>query len=43
MSGYSDEAVHQHGVIRPESAFVEKPFTARTLAHKVREVLDGSG
>jgi PAS domain S-box-containing protein len=40
MSGYSDEAVYRHGVIHPNSAFIEKPFTERTLAEKVREVLD---
>jgi hypothetical protein len=40
MSGYSDEAVYHHGVIRPESAFIEKPFTALTLTRKVRELLD---
>ena len=43
MSGYSDEAVHHHGVIRPDSAFVEKPFTALTLTAKVRELLDRPG
>jgi PAS domain S-box-containing protein len=40
MSGYSDEAVHHGGVIRPDSAFIEKPFSARTLTRKVRETLD---
>jgi len=40
MSGYSDEAVFQHGIIRPDTAFIEKPFTQATLAGKVREVLD---
>jgi hypothetical protein len=40
MSGYSDEAVYRHGVISPNAAFIEKPFTERTLAGKVREVLD---
>jgi PAS domain S-box-containing protein len=40
MSGYSDEAVTRHGVLRPDAAFVEKPFTERVLARKVREVLD---
>jgi two-component system cell cycle sensor histidine kinase/response regulator CckA len=40
MSGYSDEAVYSHGVISPNAAFLEKPFTDRTLALKVREVLD---
>jgi len=40
MSGYSDEAVHRHGVLGESAAFLEKPFTERTLARKVREVLD---
>jgi two-component system cell cycle sensor histidine kinase/response regulator CckA len=40
MSGYSDEAVHRHGQITASAAFLEKPFTERTLARKVREVLD---
>jgi two-component system cell cycle sensor histidine kinase/response regulator CckA len=43
MSGYSDEAVYRHGEISPDAAFIEKPFTDRTLARKVREVLDGVG
>ncbi len=42
MSGYSDEAVFRHGMIRPGTAFIEKPFTQVALARKVREVLDGS-
>ena len=41
MSGYSDEAVDRHGEISPNAALIEKPFTDRTLARKVREVLDG--
>jgi two-component system cell cycle sensor histidine kinase/response regulator CckA len=40
MSGYSDEAVQRQGVLSPAAAFLEKPFTERTLARKVREVLD---
>jgi PAS domain S-box-containing protein len=40
MSGYSDEAVHRHGVLGESAAFLEKPFTERALARKVREVLD---
>jgi two-component system, cell cycle sensor histidine kinase and response regulator CckA len=40
MSGYSDEAVLRHGVLNPNAAFIEKPFSDRTLARKVREVLD---
>jgi PAS domain S-box-containing protein len=42
MSGYSDEAVHRHGVLGESAAFLEKPFTERTLARKVREVLDAT-
>jgi two-component system cell cycle sensor histidine kinase/response regulator CckA len=41
MSGYSDEAVHRQGMLGASAAFLEKPFTERTLARKVREVLDG--
>jgi PAS domain S-box-containing protein len=40
MSGYSDEAVFSNGLIRPNTAFIEKPFNERGLARKVREVLD---
>jgi two-component system cell cycle sensor histidine kinase/response regulator CckA len=40
MSGYSDEAVYRHGEISPDASFIEKPFTDRTLARKVRGVLD---
>ena len=43
MSGYSDEAVYRHGEISPDAAFIEKPFTDRALARKVRDVLDGVG
>jgi CheY-like chemotaxis protein len=42
MSGYSDEAVHRHGVLGESAAFLEKPFTERALARKVREVLDAT-
>ena len=40
MSGYSDEAVVRHGVLSEAAAFLEKPFTEKALARKVREVLD---
>jgi len=40
MSGYSDEAVFRHGIIRPNTAFIEKPFSEVSLAAKLREVLD---
>ena len=40
MSGYSEEAVYRHGILGDQSAFLEKPFTERALARKVREILD---
>ena len=40
MSGYTDDAIMQHGVLDVGVAFLQKPFTPRSLAQKVREVLD---
>ena len=40
MSGYTDDAIVQHGVLRPGIAFLHKPFTAEALGRKIREVLD---
>ena len=40
MSGYTDEAVFQHGTIPPTEAFIQKPFSPLGLARKVRAVLD---
>jgi CheY-like chemotaxis protein len=40
MSGYTDGAIEQHGVLEPGTAFIQKPFTPDSLAEKVRSVLD---
>jgi two-component system cell cycle sensor histidine kinase/response regulator CckA len=41
MSGYSEEAVAQHGVLEPGTDFLEKPFTPEVLIERVRLILDG--
>jgi CheY-like chemotaxis protein len=40
MSGYTEDAIAQHGVINPGIAFLHKPFTSETLGRKIREVMD---
>lgn len=39
-SGYTDNVAIQHGLLNPDIAFLEKPFTPSGLTRKVREVLD---
>ncbi|OFW40858.1 MAG: hypothetical protein A3F70_17220, partial [Acidobacteria bacterium RIFCSPLOWO2_12_FULL_67_14] len=40
MSGYTDEAIVQHGVLKPGIVFLHKPFSAVALGQKIREALD---
>jgi two-component system, cell cycle sensor histidine kinase and response regulator CckA len=42
LSGYSEEAVTRQGVFSSRVPFLQKPFTPKDLAAKVREVLDGT-
>ncbi|HXH65549.1 MAG TPA: ATP-binding protein, partial [Mariprofundaceae bacterium] len=41
MSGYSGNAIAQHGVLDEDVHFIQKPFSTADLAAKVRQVLDG--
>jgi two-component system, cell cycle sensor histidine kinase and response regulator CckA len=40
MSGHSDLAVVQRGLLEPGTAFIQKPFRARELTDKVRLLLE---
>ncbi len=40
MSGYTDSAIADHGVLEPGTYLLHKPFTEEALIRKVREVLD---
>jgi two-component system, cell cycle sensor histidine kinase and response regulator CckA len=40
MSGYTDNAIVQHGVLKEGMHFLQKPFSPDALALKVRESLD---
>lgn len=42
MSGYTDDAIVRNGILLADVAFIQKPFTPRSLAKKVRDVLDES-
>jgi PAS domain S-box-containing protein len=40
MSGYTEETISHHGILDPGIALLHKPFTADSLARKLRETLD---
>jgi PAS domain S-box-containing protein len=43
MSGYSDDVVLRNGSLEAGAPFLEKPFSAISLAAKVRQTLDAAG
>jgi PAS domain S-box-containing protein len=40
MSGYTDDEILRRGLLERGQRLIQKPFTAATLAHEVRSVLD---
>jgi two-component system, cell cycle sensor histidine kinase and response regulator CckA len=40
MSGYTEDAIVQHGILKPGIAFLNKPFNSETLGAKIRQVLE---
>ena len=40
MSGYTEEAIVQHGVLKPGISFLSKPFTSDSLGEKIRQMLE---
>jgi two-component system cell cycle sensor histidine kinase/response regulator CckA len=40
MSGYTDEAVSEHGMLAPGVEYIQKPFPPDALVKKIRSVLD---
>lgn len=43
MSGYTEGAILQRGVLDPGAAYLRKPFDFETLAARVRRSIDGPG
>jgi DNA-binding NarL/FixJ family response regulator len=41
MSGYTENDILRRGLVQRDTAFLQKPFTAASLARAVRSVLDG--
>ncbi len=39
MSGYTESAIHEHGLLDAGTAFIQKPFTPAALSRKIRHVM----
>ena len=42
MSGYMDDALGEHGILPANVNFIQKPFSPRVIAQRVRDILDGA-
>jgi two-component system, cell cycle sensor histidine kinase and response regulator CckA len=42
MSGYMNDALGDQGVSPDHANFIQKPFSPRVIAQKVRDILDGT-
>ncbi|HEV8375549.1 MAG TPA: response regulator, partial [Candidatus Polarisedimenticolia bacterium] len=42
MSGYTETAIVNRGILEPGTAFIQKPFELHVLLSKIREVLDAT-
>jgi PAS domain S-box-containing protein len=43
MSGYTDDVIADHGVLEERVSFIQKPFSAKGLAGKVRQTIAQDG
>lgn len=41
MSGYTEDVIAHHGVLDDDTKYIQKPFSAANLVHKIRDVIDG--
>jgi two-component system, cell cycle sensor histidine kinase and response regulator CckA len=42
MSGYTEDMIGQHGILKGGTHFIFKPFTEKALNHAIRECLDAA-
>jgi CheY-like chemotaxis protein len=42
MSGYMDETLGEQGILPANVNFIQKPFSPKIIAQKVRDILDGT-
>jgi DNA-binding NtrC family response regulator len=40
MSGYTNETLGEHGIVSGNVNFIQKPFSPRVIAQRVRDILD---